>query len=138
MSLQRVSLTGYGNEPTNWIAAVPAPDPVSAGALDSDGDGMPDSWEDQYGFNKNSAADAALDFDGDGLMNREEYLAGTHPKQAGSALVLSATKNGAVTELRFHAVAGKTYTILFSPTLAHAHRLAAAGGCAERRARARR
>ena len=78
---------------------------------------MPDSWEDSYGFNKNSAADAVLDFDGDGLTNREEYLAGTHPKQAGSALVLTAIKNGAVTELRFNAVAGKTYTILFSPTL---------------------
>ena len=78
---------------------------------------MPDSWEDLYGFNKNSAADAGLDFDGDGMTNREEYLAGTHPKQPGSALVLNATRNGSVAELRFSAIAGKSYTILYSPAL---------------------
>ena len=117
MSLQRVRASGYANEPMNWIAAVPAPDPVTAGSLDADSDGMPDSWEDLYGFNKNSAVDAGLDFDGDGLTNREEYLAGTHPKQAGSALVLSATRNGSIAELRFSAIAGKSYTILYSPVL---------------------
>lgn len=117
MSLQRVSVTGYGNEPTNWVAAAPAPDPVATGSLDSDGDGMPDGWEDLHGFNKTSPADAALDFDGDGLSNLEEYLAGTHPKQADSGLTLQATRNGAITELRFDAVGGRTYSILFSETL---------------------
>ena len=63
------------------------------------------------------AGGAALDFDGDGLSNLEEYLAGTHPKQADSGLTLQATRNGAITELRFDAVGGRTYSILFSATL---------------------
>jgi uncharacterized protein (DUF1800 family) len=51
-----------------------------AAAKDSDNDGMPDAWEDTHGFNKNSAADAALDADNDGLNNRDEFLAGTDPR----------------------------------------------------------
>jgi hypothetical protein len=115
MSLQRVSASGYANDPTNWVAAAPAPGPY--GAMDTDGDGMPDDWEDLYNFNRNSAADAALDADGDGLTNLEEYLAGTHPRQIGSSLRLTATLNGTIAELRFNAVAGKTYTILYSDSL---------------------
>jgi len=48
-------------------------------AFDSDNDGMPDVYEDQFGFNKNSAGDAAQDLDSDGLTNLAEYPAGTPP-----------------------------------------------------------
>lgn len=48
--------------------------------VDSDGDGMPDSWEKKYGLNPNDPSDAAKDADGDGYTNLEEYLNGTDPK----------------------------------------------------------
>lgn len=48
---------------------------------DSDGDGMPDSWEQANGLNV-GVNDAAGDADSDGLTNANEYAASTHPKQA--------------------------------------------------------
>jgi hypothetical protein len=51
-----------------------------AAARDSDKDGIPDVWEEANGLNKLSASDATQDPDGDGLSNREEFLAGTDPR----------------------------------------------------------
>ncbi len=42
--------------------------------LDSDGDGMPDSWEDDMGLDKNDPADRNGDDSGNGYTNLEEYL----------------------------------------------------------------
>lgn len=50
--------------------------------FDTDKDGMPDLWEQQYNLNYNSVADAPLDPDNDGLTNLDEYLAGTNPFEA--------------------------------------------------------
>jgi hypothetical protein len=46
--------------------------------VDNDLDGMPNSWESQYGLNPNSD-DAAQDLDGDGRSNLQEYLLGSDP-----------------------------------------------------------
>jgi len=47
---------------------------------DDDNDGMPDTYELQYGFNPLDASDAAGDADNDGLLtNFEEYQLGTNP-----------------------------------------------------------
>ena len=47
--------------------------------LDSDNDGMPDEWEEQYGLNPLSNADANIDSDGDGRTNLQEFQEGTDP-----------------------------------------------------------
>ncbi len=55
---------------------------VTIGALtDTDGDGLPDFWEEAHGLNK-EVADAGGDPDADGLSNLEEYQRGLHPNQA--------------------------------------------------------
>jgi hypothetical protein len=112
-SLQRISPDEYGNDPINWMAANPNPGPLES---DTDGDGMPDSWESGNGLDPMNAEDANEDPDGDGLRNLDEYLAGTDPQNAGSSLRLQITRPGNVV-LRFTAVPNKGYAIESSEDL---------------------
>lgn len=47
--------------------------------IDDDNDGMPDTFEQQYGFDRLDPADAAQDYDNDGASNLSEYMNGTDP-----------------------------------------------------------
>ncbi len=47
--------------------------------LDDDGDGMPDSWENGYGFDPLDAIDSTFDSDGDGLSNLQEFSNDSEP-----------------------------------------------------------
>ncbi len=116
MSLQRAPVAGYGNEPTNWLAAAPTPGQAT-GSGDSDNDGLPDWWEQEYGTLV-FVPDAEDDPDLDGLTNREEFLAGTHPNDAASALRFTqiAAQNDNVV-LQFLAISNRTYSLLYKPTL---------------------
>lgn len=79
--------------------------------LDSDSDGRPNWWEDEYGLNKN-VADAGLDFDGDGAANIAEYHVGTQPNNNESAFrivsLLRETNNTCIT---WTTVMGKSYRL---------------------------
>ena len=55
------------------VGGYPDLDP-GAPPLDSDHDGMPDGWEQQWGLDAHNPADGNGDLDGDGYTNVEEYL----------------------------------------------------------------
>ena len=102
-----------------------APAVLKVIGLDSDGDGIPDSWMLQYfGHPTGLAGDhsrAQDDADGDGMTNLQEYLAGTNPLDSQSAMKLSAQLVNPATgrpQFAFTAVAGVSYTLLFSDNLA--------------------
>jgi pectate lyase len=59
----------HQDEVGGWPELKSAPAPA-----DSDKDGMPDTWEIQYGLNPNDAADGSQDKDKDGYTNLEDYL----------------------------------------------------------------
>jgi hypothetical protein len=85
---------------------------------DADHDGMPDTWENLYGFNPQNSADAALDSDGDGVLNWKEYVAGTDPRDPNSYLMISRLdKNPAQAAVTFNAVSNRLYTVQFSDAL---------------------
>ena len=54
--------------------------------VDTDDDGMPDTWELAYGYDPNDATDADLDLDLDGLTTLAEYNNSTSPSEADTDL----------------------------------------------------
>jgi hypothetical protein len=80
-----VSLTVNGTS-YQWSFTViesGTPSGTSGPPADTDADGLPDSWESQFGLNPNSATGAdgtTGDPDGDGASNAAELAAGTHPR----------------------------------------------------------
>ncbi len=77
---------------------------------------MPDIWELESGTNP-LVADADEDPDNDGLTNGQEYLTGTNPQSAQSALRLGWSQSGGNVILEFLAISNHTYTLLYRSAL---------------------
>ena len=84
---------------------------------DTDGDGLPDQWETANGFSPTNALDSLLDFDGDGMNNRDEYIAGTDPRDDTSYLKVDQLSVSSPAQITFQAVAHKTYTVQYTDDL---------------------
>ena len=78
---------------------------------DTDGDGLADDWEQQY-FGSTTGATASADADGDGFTNLQEFLAGTDPTNAVSALrMASATPSNSDFVVSFTSATNKLYRV---------------------------
>jgi len=101
-----------------------APATLTVVGLDSDSDGIPDAWMIQnFGHATGLASDSSRpqdDADGDGLCNRNEYQAGTDPRDPQSCLklcVLGMDPGTGRPQVAFTAVAGIDYTLEYAENL---------------------
>jgi hypothetical protein len=94
---------------------------------DTDGDGLPDGWEVRFGLSplsRDGDDGAAGDPDRDGFTNRDEYAAGTDPRDARSVLRLrvSVWANRDV-RLAWPSVPGRRYQLEVADSLAGGFRV---------------
>lgn len=84
---------------------------------DTDGDGIPNTWETRY-FGGPTNATASVDSDGDLFSNWEEYLLGTHPMSYSSTFVFTnLTATSSFPRVTWTSVGGKTYAIDYADDL---------------------
>jgi hypothetical protein len=101
-----------GNAPINGQETEVIVDKFEFIPPDTDGDGMPDSWERAHGLDQLDPLDAARDDDGDGFTNLQEYLAGTDPANPASALIITSINvTGADNRVSFSSALDKNYNV---------------------------
>ncbi len=83
---------------------------------DTDGDGMPDWWEETF-FGNPTGALATSDDDGDGQTNAAEFRAGTSPTNPAEFLRITSVEGGPPFVVEFSTVLGKTYRVEYSDDL---------------------
>jgi hypothetical protein len=81
---------------------------------DDDGDGIPNVYEDSFGFlDAGDGADGAEDWDGDGSANADEYIAGTSPDDETLFPMLGHLREVNGVALRFDAASGRRHYIWY-------------------------
>jgi autotransporter-associated beta strand protein len=115
LSLGSVALTGIPGGTTAHLSASIAGQ-IDLVIDDSDEDGLPDSWENQYLEGLGSGPDD--DDDGDGQSNAIEFLTGTDPGDGSSRFAATvAPLAGNQLNLSWPSVPGKSYRIESNVTL---------------------
>jgi hypothetical protein len=112
-SLQRFRHYRLASDPENWQAGAPQ---VRTAGVDTDDDGMVDSWERLYGLIV-GVDDSGLDPDRDERSNLEEFRARTSPVDPSSYLRLSVDSTDTGLTLRFSALPDVAYLIQHTDSL---------------------
>ena len=86
---------------------------------DTDGDGMPDQWEDDNGLDSHDPNDKDLDPDLDGMTNWEEYICDTDPQDNASVFMITGIHHHKLLTVdyitvEFTSVPGRKYAVHFS------------------------
>jgi hypothetical protein len=105
----QVSVSNLWGSATSEVAMLVIAD------ADTDADGMPDGWEWDHDLDLHSGTDAELDADGDGLSNRQEFLAGTDPRDRESALkvenIEAPVSSDGIATIVFQGRTGRNYAV---------------------------
>jgi hypothetical protein len=79
--------------------------------VDTDGDGLPDFWENEHQLSPANPNDRATDTDGDGMTSWEEYIAGTDSTDPQSQMRAVVSTAPSPVTLSFSASSNRTYTV---------------------------
>lgn len=79
-------------------------------AADSDGDGLPDWWEQRH-FGDSTSGSPEADPDSDKMSNLQEYNAGTDPTNGASLLLISGLRVAPYRSILFTGVVERTYSL---------------------------
>lgn len=84
---------------------------------DTDGDRIPDIYENANGMNANDGTDGDGDLDLDTSKNRDEYIAGTNPQDPLSYLKVDRIELTTSAVLSFAGVSNRSYTVQYTDAL---------------------
>ena len=111
-------VNGETNADGTFYVSIAEAEAFSPLGVDTDGDGLKDDWEVQYGLNPFVPDDISTDLDHDGLSLWNEYLADTDPSDPQSYFALTMTNSHTETlQFRCASSLARKYSLQWSTNL---------------------